>query len=86
MYIKLLLERLFKDLFLENNVNYCYFLHLCAYNLYLKHKDILNQNFSVHLFASTTVTHQYIIVIYSYLSRIKTVSVCPCSKVKLYTS
>lgn len=34
MYIKLLLERLFKDLFLRNNVYYYYIL-LWAYNLYL---------------------------------------------------
>ena len=41
MYIKLLLERLFKDLFLENNVNYYYFWQLCAYNLYFKHKVVV---------------------------------------------
>lgn len=41
MYIKLLLERLFKDLFLENNVNYYYFRQFCAYYLYLKHKVVV---------------------------------------------
>lgn len=41
MYIKLLLEKLFKDLFLENNVNYYYFQQLCAYTLYLKHKVVI---------------------------------------------
>lgn len=47
MYIKLLLERLFKDLFLETNVNYCYFLQLCAYNLYLKHKVVFKPKLCV---------------------------------------
>lgn len=41
MYIKLLLERLFKDLFFRKpNVHY-YNLQVCAYYLYMKHKFIV---------------------------------------------
>lgn len=63
MYIKLLLERLFKDLFFgKPNVHYNDF-QLCAYCLFMKHKIIVSKSTTL----LSSMTNIYCTYIYTYI-------------------